>query len=423
MKKDVLARTLWFRPTLTAGASRVASRLLSAAHCACARPRLPFQTTTASTLLVLLAAACSAPPDGGPTDTVSTNSTTTAAALAGLQGPTRRPELGKVIGVPTQEQGWLAVGGSNGVATCAAHIAVGANNVPWIIGCKPAGSNLGGVFYLSWTGGGQSFGHYELIGDGTEGVNIAVNLNGIPVVTDTSGIMYFGAEGSCTSSPVYNPPSSNWTQIPGSGHVLSFAVGKVTNMFDPGVNFGWFMNDPCTLVLEESSFWGTGCGSDCNTNNPNTNWLLWERTVAWSQTGAWAQMPGQAMRVAVFSDPPDGIESPQNPWVLTDTGTVLSYTGKGWQPQSTPELIIGLTDHYALGWSGAIYQWTGTASGVNGAFSEVQTIAPPEHLTEIAYSQAIGGTLQGTIGPSDVWAIGESGMIYYLQWESVSPIF
>jgi hypothetical protein len=207
----------------------------------------------------------------------------------------------------------------------------------------------------------------------------------------------------------------------------------------PTQNMEWFtpfnltnLQSP-TSITGSYGFYGLGCGSWCYVVGVNNgafgNLSTWAETVqtggtyqGWSDLGLQATGNGSAFEVALFTDPPEGSTSVQNPWVMDTAGQAFYWNNGAWQFVTTPEPIVAITDHYVLGRSCLAWHWAGNSGGGGNATwdSLVENFdfatGTPVTITRIAWSQAIGGVQGvGTIGPSDLWGIDANGVIYSAQ--------
>lgn len=82
-------------------------------------------------------------------------------------------------------------------------------------------------------------------------------------------------------------------------------------------------------------------------------------------------------------------------------------------------LAYGLTDHYALA-SDGVYEWSD--AGQSRAWA-VENTTPTGTITQIARSGTVRiqtpSGASSTVGPSHLWAIDDSGAIYWASSSSV----
>lgn len=339
---------------------------------------------------------------------------------------------------------------------CARDIAVGPNDVPWIIGCDNGvrATGPGSVFYLQR---GDLTPHWTY--DNYKGINIAVSLTGAPFVT-VAGVNFgfwdmptgWIATDTGVVTNGLSEPAGQW-QFAANGTTGPFAVGVLINTQVPAGEEGYpSPPEEETLVglLQYNSIWGANCGSsNCNTQGidamgplemttsqvtatPEVNSVyVGTSNLPWSPLGASEMVKS----VAVFTDPPNGgtLANGQNtvqvPWALDLFGNVVFWNGQGWQVAPFPGGVrdlptATLTDHYYSDGAGGLWVWNGTADGGgNATWSEIIASGGGPTMRRLAYSQAASGSFVGQsapIGPSQVWAIDYGGYIYTLEW--IPPI-
>jgi hypothetical protein len=347
---------------------------------------------------------------------------------------------------------------------CASSIAVGPNNVPWVVGCASAGNPVIAspqeVYYLNGGPGapaGQpsncsgTEGGFPILNcapvwksDNFQAVTIAVNIDGFPFATDSVGHVYedmpcnvtLSNGGPGCASPA--KPNGSWVHVTHPA-VSSFAIGNNVRPYPAEMWESPTYGPPPSATNDKEEIWGVGCGSSCSA--PLTvNHSLWSGTITDGDTPAlpggswsgWSPMGGAAVTFALFTD---AIGAGQTPWVLDQNGVAFVSAGGGWVPEFLPNQsenpfayqVESLTDHFALQrTNGVVYQWTGTSSGVNPGWSEYISdldTDPPggfTWITKIAWSQSyvVNGV---TYGPSMLWGVDINGNIYYAK-EYFPPI-
>lgn len=326
------------------------------------------------------------------------------------------------------EPTWVLADGGG----CATAISVGANDIPWVIGCgAPA------VFYLanvrSCTGSNLCVATTKWVDANKPGaLNIATNLNGKTFITDTAGELWLeGYEVNTLGPPnVWIPLPTSFAGSPAC--IQSFAVSSGTQNpvemieFENSVNFSGTFDH----------LWGVGCGGNPNAplftigpliqpihDDPSIYFAL----PVWNQYGGPADAASQ---MALFTEPGPNID--QVPWVVANGRLYVNRDGAF---SVIPTVIGGgsrflsvlrvkyLTDHYILANDGNVYRWHGNAHGWDGntfggdATSWILVAGPTPNapIKQIAWSQALPNTARGTIGPSRLWAIDTNGAIYTLQ--------
>src|SRR5580700_9129982 len=134
----------------------------------------------------------------------SRNTVTVAAiaALAGLLAESSTANAQTASPIPTTGYSWYQV--SPG---CASAIAVGPNNIPWILGCGNP-SEVRPVYYLSQSCTGSFFCPVTWQYAGMNAMTLTVNLNGVPFVTDANGTVWSVAESTASIDP-----GSQWEPV------------------------------------------------------------------------------------------------------------------------------------------------------------------------------------------------------------------
>jgi len=335
---------------------------------------------------------------------------------------------------------WTRVAGAAGQwiplgAGCASAISVGANNVPWIIGCEPnSGAYIpehqrgpDSLYYLTWTGDSLIRTPRWVDANFHNAMWLSVNVQGFPFVTDTSGTLY-----GISTVPDGNGddvPSGTWFDYgPGAGAIAAGVEATPAQGSHPGVLFY-----PDVLHCDDiyGYMWGIGCSGDCGMRHFDDD-SIWKAEFTIGNggysIGSWSRMNGGvAQQPAVFSDlgtSADGTDTYQNVWILTAEEEVWYWDGNGtWTNAKPPEPIMAITDHNVLGVSGQVYAWTdgnghpGPSRGFPGG--KWVAIGPKyPALAAIAYSSAVTAAFEnesGVIGPSELWALDTEGNVYTLS--------
>ncbi len=331
---------------------------------------------------------------------------------------------------PVPETGYVWHKVSTG---CASAIAVGPNNIPWILGCGDP-SKPREVYYLTYTGSGLV--HTPMWQSaGLSGLTIAVDLNGFPYVTDTNGQLWSITDHSTL------PGSFQWLQFT-PGCVRSFAISATstspeTELLNPGL----FPIPGQSGHYLQPSVWGIGCNAPLafppadgwmyiDKFDWNTNWLNGVPETAlpdvWARVGAWAG--NQASQLAMFTNVygPGPEDFTQNPWAIDASGYTYylnsaynqgpAFADSGGEPHFLPGRLpaTSITDHFIQADRLFTFYWTGSIDGGGGTWEQLQ-IADDPGLTQIAFSSAIPGTGPNsnvTVGPSRLWGITSTGAVY-----------
>ncbi len=140
-------------------------------------------------------------------------------------------------------------------------------------------------------------------------------------------------------------------------------------------------------------------------------------------TSEWTPTSQLAKSLAFFAPAALSDQSAgKTPWILDSDGRMWSNDAGGdtftTQP-TTPSLAYGLADHYAVANDG-VYEWSD--AGQSWAWV-IENTTPTGTITQIARSGAVRiqtpGGASTTVGPSHLWAIDDSGAIY---WASSSAV-
>ena len=366
-----------------------------------------------------------------------------AAALVGAA------TAGKTAHAQTAQFEWVPLS----VPGCASAIAVGPNNVPWILGCGTAAqggaspSGPQGIFYLQ----NLSCGSETCLGPppqqwtsiGQSGVALAVNLNGLPFATDTSGVIHSFAWSPTAGNDSY--PNSSWEWLAfGRGAVSAIAIGM--NVINPPystVNQNFELFWPSTPAegyvggyVDHEAYYGIGCGSNCGSPLYSDH-SIWTQTLSENPgiyAPGWGEMSGGAIALSIFTDPTTGAQlQNQTLWALNAEDQIYVQNGSGWAESFLPGSVgvKSLTDHFALGTNGTVYYWQGNSDGmasVNpppssgpgsatwGPFATAENATTGfVWLKQIAWAQQMGDTPSGLIDNSLLWGIDYSGNVYSLQ--------
>ncbi len=344
---------------------------------------------------------------------------------------------------------------------CARTISVGANNVPWILGCPDGNANATGpawVYYLSYSNSGGNListpkWNYDNFG---QAIDVFVNLNGTPWVSAANGQFYLDNLAPAAGS-VDTQPNGQWAEVsvPNVGYMGPAVVSA--NYTNSSVNAGvlWYPQQPTDYANPYliNQVWGIGCGNVCNrgpflplSGNPNGNIFTTEFQVLddYGQSSfydtPWQHLPGAAIAIALFTDPPtsatlgNGSNTVQNPWVLNEQGQIWIWNPSAYNWVQAPLFPTGsqvarsITDHYAIDSGNNVWQWNGTSAGA-GSWVEMRGLDPVytgssgPSIKQLAFSQAATGHLVGqsaNIGPSELWAVDYSGNVYTADFTCVA---
>jgi hypothetical protein len=325
-------------------------------------------------------------------------------------------------GACTTGNQWRQLNGtfSDGSAECASAIGVAANNVPWILRC-----GAGGIYYLTspCVGSPICVPTPRWVTNNGSANHIAQNVNGEPGITDGVGHLWIAA-GNDNDQPAGTWISIGTTINGGDACIGSLALNNYVANPEP-VAF----DTPNTASGGTMAMvYGIGCSGNPDANIYSLNIDLLDDqqgglqvlgSTAWQQVGASQGNVGS--QIALFTDL-NGTTINQNPWVIDSAGNVSVFNASFFMPLSSG--VVAITDHYVVdGATGHAWYWTGTADGGgNGVFVDTVGPTPNAPISGIAWSQAVPGTVKGTIGPSALWAIDSSGNIYYMYFNECPQI-
>lgn len=342
---------------------------------------------------------------------------------------------------------------------CAIAIAVGASNLPVVLGC---GSGTNTAWYdnsstltcTSTSSSGTCLNYSNtwtpMTGNNTPLTHIAMTLNGLISASDNSGNMYF-ALGN-TSPGLFgllgggetNGDWEEWqtTSTNGGACLQSFAVTYMQCLDHTNIVPGFPCPDvsPNTFLLPD--LFGIGCGA--------TEENIWYLGLAleddgfgdfvggltsWSPVGPNNGHNNTGDQVALFTDV-SGLPSgsiTQNLWVKDEGGIYyfspstnsLSVATQVVNPQNElvlvnpqppDENVTAITDHYVVS-NGNVYYWNGNNDGT-GTASWTYVIGPTPDLgiNQIAWANAVPNTSSpgGFLEASQLWAIDGDGSIYVM---------
>ena len=143
----------------------------------------------------------------------------------------------------------------------------------------------------------------------------------------------------------------------------------------------------------------------------------------------WQQLDTGESQVTMFTV--DGTAD-RVPWIVAPMSngrpTVWAWNDGNvqWVPpplyNGQPVAVVYATDHYVVAHN-HVYQWNGDAYGNQGwpVWIELTNSFPDDGtIVQIAYSAALPGTADGTVGPSELWMVDSNTNIWY--WGDVGPV-
>ena len=307
---------------------------------------------------------------------------------------------------------------------CAKQIAVGPNDVPWVIGCSGPGDNgtNKSVYYLQFTpctpNGGECFGgSYSWVYANGAATYISVDVEGEPWLVTSDGHVW-------TLTSYSRPSTGGWDNLTTQGgyeggqvHWPGFSDGRlsaVVTIVTPQLFTELFGTPNVLLAPDENepfNFWGFGYPAATNT-------AIFSYDASDGAT-AWIHVDGQdgaaAAKIALFSRK-SGSGVIQTPWVATSSGLVYSTSGSSGQFVQMPGAnVLDITDHHVLTYP-YVYQWSDAPPGSSppGTWINIGSILTSANTLALRVAHAPAVTVQGqSFGPSRLWAIDSNGHIFY----------
>ena len=312
---------------------------------------------------------------------------------------------------------------------CARQIAVGPNDLPWVIGCSGPGDNgtNKSVYYLQFTpctsNGGDCFGgSYSWVYANGAATYISVDVTGEPWLVTSDGHVW-GIR-FLNNNPT---TAAQWTVAGWEDHTaqggenllgtlinwpgfssgrLSAVVTIATQLY--GEFFKLPFNGPPLGLDGPFDFWGFGYPAA--TNTAIFEYDVNKSAVAWTRVDP--QDGAAAAKIALFSRE-SGSELIQTPWVATSSGLVYSFpfssASSGYFVLMPGANVLDITDHHVIAYP-YVYQWSDKSStwnNIGSMLTSANTLA-----LRLAHAPAV--TVEGqSFGPSRLWAIDSNGHIFY----------
>jgi hypothetical protein len=307
-------------------------------------------------------------------------------------------------------------GDYNGHPGCGTALAVSANNQPVVIGC---GGGTGTVYYQSpsnqhcTTGGGfkTCVPEWTAMSTPAQARYIADDLNGDFWMTDASGTLW-ASVGTGTGN---GGAGGSWKQVATTAGGVAACTASIASAYLESTPEQVVYEVPAVHAGSVPTMWGVSCSG-------TPEYLPFNFTFTPGFFGplgptAWEPYSGtSASQITVFTDI-EGTSINQNPWVVQN-GNIFYAQGESLiQQTNAPANVTYATDHYIVA-GGNVYYWNGSAAGDAGHGSTTWTYVigatPSTAIKQIAWAQAVPGTVNGTIGPSALWAIDTNGALYYM---------
>ena len=331
---------------------------------------------------------------------------------------------------------------------CATSIAVGPNDVPWVIGCGSGADN--GIFYLASQDCSPNCFGTTLSWQSTTGAakQVSVNRDGVPFVVNSQGNVY----AALTHSP-FNQYANifAWQNITSTPQtcISSIAAGENNGFSLVGVTPAEAPSNDIELLSMKDNFqnqtiYGLGCNafdqhgdrpvfswnwnltdgaySTCNASTPSGACEVWNSSPGWERLASANYGAAQAV---LYNG--SGPNNPQGLWIRDGLGGLWQYndsmgtfdfgSAANYYLTKYGYPAIALTDHFVdIEVTSTIpyleiLQW----SDQQGAWVDYMHAITPQNtfIVQIAASQPIQTLGSGTFGPSELWGLDSNGHIFF----------
>jgi hypothetical protein len=307
-------------------------------------------------------------------------------------------------------------------AGCAHEIAVGPNDVPWVIGCSPTSSSVADkwVYYFSpgtVCGSGICLPTSTWTYAGASGTRISVDLVGDALLVGSNGHISWVKEG--TNGGVGWPAGgfSDLTSNSGWPDLGGFVTDAVDLWHGP-LSEELFRTGPAPAGDDDfkyADFWANGSGS-ASTCNGIYRYDLNSGDKGWSSP----QAGSCGVKIALFTEPSNAKmphnESTQTPWSLSQVHDIFAWDQAHSGFALMPGAALDITDHYIVGTDNNVYQWNGTSWDFFLGWSPAG-----KPIVRVAHAPSVYLTNGSTVGPSHLWAVDSAGNIWYAYQASTAP--
>lgn len=294
----------------------------------------------------------------------------------------------------TEGGGWIPSGGSHITDTSDAHFNAGIHDNTRAIRTGDASSLALNESY-HWAE------HPDSASVTTENINSisSINAGSIWAAANNGIIMQYQA--------------GNWTQHTNTGSQNLNAIEMLSPLD------GWAVGDSGAIFKYNGSTWSNpinianvsedtladfSAGTHSNTLATSTSGgeIILDQNTAWSESAFSASTTIGTIRAS-------SVLSPNNIWVVGDTGKIIHYNGTTWSQSNDvgTEIIydidmVNTADGWAVGASGRFYHWDGVSW----------------YLTQDIGNKKIYSI--DMVSPTEGWAAGDSGRFYYYNGVSWS---
>jgi hypothetical protein len=292
---------------------------------------------------------------------------------------------------------------------CGHEIAVGPNDVPWVVGCSPTNNADKWIYYLN---PGQSCSNgfclpsYSWTYAGATAVKVSVDLVGDAAIVGSNDHISWMNETKNGSG--ISVPSNSFFDITSSSPNVGGLVTDVVDLWHGPTTELEFKTAPDNVhdSWNYVDLWANGSGS------PSSNRGIF-RYDFFDGPKVWEPLPGGASgaKVAIFMQPSD--PGSQTPWSMTVQGWLWRFNFGTSAFDSMPTPVMGhandITDHFAVGGDGNVYEWIDNATSW-----QLYLGWAPSNLPIVKVAHAPSVNVNGTtFGPSHLWALDSAGNIWY----------
>ena len=304
----------------------------------------------------------------------------------------------------------------NRATGCAISIAVAPDNTIWVVGCESSAD--GNIWYMQIKDvPGELVTEEVWTMTNGRAHRVVVDNGGEPEgVTNAGAVLFNRVTTKNVGGKAIFMPGLNWKTV-------SPEIPRFPCVMDLGVihleNYMLFHTED--RQERDHSYYSLRCPS--SRGNGIFMWIDEQPNQDVSQV-QWTPTSQLAKSLAFFAPSQLADQSlGKAPWILDSDGRMWSNipgTNQFTSQTTTPTLAIGLTDHFALA-SGGVYEWSDAG---RGSWTRViENTTPTGTITQIARSGAVAVQIPDgsykTVGPSALWAIDNTGAIY---WASQSGV-
>lgn len=297
---------------------------------------------------------------------------------------------------------------TNAGAGCAHEIAVGPNDVPWVVGCSPTSAADKWIFYLKPTqncSNGFCFQGHAWTYANTNATEISIDDVGAAFAVPSNGHVMTAL---FQNSGGISMPTGSWVDLTTTAYSTAPALGGfVTDVVDrwsgPISALAFETPEATTGFVSYLDLWANGSGS------PTTCRGIYRYDLNMGATQWSSPQAGSCgTKLAIFTE--NNNPSTQTPWSLTQVGDLFAYNFSSGAFEWRPGKAIDLTDHYAVGTDNNVYQWNDSTQNWDPFLGWSPAGKP---IVRVAHAPSVTTTSGATFGPSHLWAVDSAGNIWF----------